>query len=49
MLLFFCEVTVLNVSPQIIEPSQPAAFVASLKPCNNKSYSYLYLINLRSN
>jgi hypothetical protein len=34
VLLFFREVTMLNVWPQIVEPSQPAAFPASLQPCN---------------
>jgi hypothetical protein len=40
MLLFFCEVTMLNVWSQIVEPSQPAAFPASLQPCNDESYSF---------
>ena len=32
VLLFFGEVAVLDVWPQIVEPSQPAAFAAPLQP-----------------
>jgi len=46
MLLFFCEVTMLNIWPQIIEPSQPAAFPASLQSCNKSYSSYIYILQL---
>jgi len=42
MLLFLCEVTMLNIWPQIIEPSQPAAFPASLQPYN-KLYIFIHI------
>jgi hypothetical protein len=36
VLLFFAEVPVLDVWPQIVEPSQPAAFATPLQPWNQQ-------------
>ena len=48
VLLFFCEGTMLNVWPQIVEPSQPAAFPASLQPWNKSFIHSIKSYKLRS-